>query len=99
MVTITGCHSWGGWCFFRPSVVSSRRSNNKGGWGCCSLEHHPILLMTVLRMMDEIEELLRMIQKQFGISAVAIKVEDKVTLHEGEFQQRRKGVIDEKKDV
>jgi len=55
--------------------------------------------MTVLRMMDEIEELLRMIQKQFGISAVAIKVEDKVTLHEGEFQQRRKGVTDEKKDV
>jgi hypothetical protein len=43
--------------------------------------------------MDEINELLRMVQKQFGISAVAIKVDGKVTLHEGKFQQRRKGVI------
>jgi hypothetical protein len=52
--------------------------------------------------MDEINELLRMVQKQFGISAVAIKVDGKVTLHEGKFQQRRKGVIeviDEKKNV
>jgi hypothetical protein len=43
--------------------------------------------------MDEINELLRMVQKQFGINAVAIKVDGKVTLHEGKFQQRRKGVI------
>lgn len=50
-------------------------------------------------MMDEIEKLLRIIKKQFGINAVAIKVDGKVTLHEGEFQQRRKGVTDEKKDV
>ena len=52
--------------------------------------------------MDEINELLKMVQKQFGISAVAIKVNGKVTLHEGKFQQRRKGVIEvinEKKNV
>lgn len=88
----------GGWSKKAPSVVSSRRSNNKGGWGCCSLEHHPILLMTVLRMMDEINEFLTMVQKQFGISAVAIKEDGKVTLHEGKFQQKRDGVVDEKKN-
>lgn len=54
--------------------------------------------MTVLRMMDEINEFLTMVQKQFGISAVAIKEDGKVTLHEGKFQQKRDGVVDEKKD-
>ena len=52
--------------------------------------------------MDEINELLKMVQKQFGIIAVEIKVDGIVALHEGKFQQRRKGVIeviDEKKNV
>ena len=48
--------------------------------------------MTILRMMEEINEFLTMVQKQFGISAVAIKINDELVLHEGKFQQKREGL-------